>query len=127
MSIRVTDTEVKEIISTSINTTPFIITANNFVDNQVARSTAFAALNAATLKDIEMWIAAHLVYIRDPKLKEEKIGDATDTYNVPYPQGDGLKSTPYGLQAIMLDTTNILARQGKHVATIHCIYDDAND
>ena len=120
---RVTGDEVKEIISTTLTAaqvTPFITAANIVVTAQLASTD----LASATLKEIERWFAAHLVYIRDPKLKQEKIGDATDTMALGT-LGEGLKFTPYGQVVLTLDTTGNMANLGKRQSKIEAIFDSS--
>ena len=120
---RVTGDEVKEIIDTTLTAaqiTPFITAANIAVTGQLAST----SLTATTKKEIERWFAAHLVYIRNPKLKKEKIGDAEDTMNLGT-LGEGLKSTPYGQVVLTLDTTGNMANLGKRQSKIEAIFDSS--
>jgi hypothetical protein len=116
---RVTDEEVKEIISTSLDTTAFITAANLIVSEFLDSS----GLTDAHLKEIERWLAAHLVAIRDPKVLSEAIGDAQATYEVGI-LGRGLNFTSYGQQVLILDTTGKLASVGKREAKIETIQFD---
>lgn len=122
MAVRVRDIEVKEIIDTDWSPLyPFIVAANMFV-NEVLSS---AGYGEAYLKEIERWVAAHLICIADPRLKSKRIGDAEEQYNVPWvrPESLGLHTTYYGRTAIMLDTSGILSRQGKRKIVIQNIND----
>lgn len=104
---RVNGAEVKQIIETDLTAAeidPFITVANILVDQ-------ITGLSAATLKEIERWLAAHYVAIRDPRQTKEVIGDAEDTYAVKV--GFGLDGTTYGQQAKALDTTGTLVSMGK--------------
>ena len=118
MSARVTDAEVREIIDidTSItNITPFITIANLMVTEKLGDS----GLSAEMLKEIERWLAAHFVAMRDPRVKSESIGGITTSYQGT--TGEGLKSTLYGQQAILMDTTGTLANVGMKKASIGVI------
>jgi len=116
MSTRVTDAEVKRIIDTSIDTTPFIQAANLVITEKLGSE----GLGSALLKEIERWFAAHLVAVRDPMVRQEKVGDATITYDRPTP-GEGLESTIYGRQVLMLDTSGVLASLGKKKISLEAL------
>lgn len=105
MTALVSDAEVKAIIDTSRDTTPFINTADLIVTEQLASSD----LSAARLKLIELYLAAHFVAITEEKgaLKSTKMGDSEDTFGVNV--GFGLKLTRYGQQAISLDPSGVLS------------------
>ena len=120
---RVTGDEVKEIIDTTLTAaqiTPFITAANITVTSALSST----SLAATTKKEIERWFSAHLVYIRNPQLKKEKIGDAEDTMNLGT-LGEGLKSTPYGQVVLTLDTTGNMANLGKRQSKIEAIFDSS--
>jgi len=113
---RVSDNEVKEIIETDVTTTPFITIANLLVTDLLGDS----GLSDAMLKEIERWLSAHFVAIRDPREKIIKTGDAGATFFLGK-EGKGLESTPYGLQAMAMDTTGTLANLGKRAAKLDVI------
>ncbi len=113
---RVTDVEVKEIFDTDIDTTPFINTANALVTNKLASE----GLDDDTLKQIELYLAAHFACAKDPRITNEKIGDASNTYQLPK-NGSGLNATAYGEAAIMLDSTGILLNSTKQVAKLETL------
>jgi len=101
MAVRVTSTEVKEIIDTTLDdkhVDVYIGLANTMVTNTVT-----CGLSAAVLKEIERWLAAHLITItKDRQTTEEKLGDAQAKYTGTF--GEGLKSTSYGQMVLILDT-----------------------
>jgi hypothetical protein len=71
------------------------------------------ALTVDRLTIIETWLSAHFVAIRDPRYQAETMGAASATYiNSP---GPNLALTPYGQQAMLLDSTGNLAWFDKHV------------
>lgn len=113
---RVTDCEVKEILNTEVDTTPFITTANLIVTEELGTST----LSDARLKQIELYLAAHFATLRDPQVKSEKVGDASVTYAVDS-KGKGLETTAYGQTALALDTTGTLMNIDKPKAELKCI------
>ena len=114
MANRVSEAEVREIISTpQTDLLPFI-TAANIVVTRVLGSVQ-PPINTLTLKEIERWVSAHFVASRDQQISSEKIGDAEVRYATPYQGVDfvGLKSTTYGRQAMVLDPTGNLSNLNK--------------
>ena len=115
MSARVCASEVKQIISTSVEdevlTANFIDTAHAFVEANLVGNTC--ELTDAILAKIEMYLAAHFVALASSdsgsgSLKFEKLGDASESYDVSN-LGAGLNSTSYGQTAVVLDTCGVLA------------------
>lgn len=102
----VVDADVKEIIDTERDTTPFIETAQLIVDEDLADS----ELSTERLDKIVLYLAAHFVCITEEKggLKSERLGEASSSYAIPK-QLAGYHMTRYGQQAMMLDTTGKLA------------------
>jgi len=118
MTVRVTDTEVKEIISTTVTTTAFITAANITVTALLGSSTV---LSAVQLKEIERWLAAHLIACGfDPVAKSEKTDEAAVTYAIGQ-LGKGLDFTAYGQMVKMLDVTGTLATAGLKKAEFKAI------
>jgi hypothetical protein len=118
---RTTVAAVRDIISTEIEEGAInacINTAHHIVDAQLVDD---AILDAEMLTDIEMYLAAHFVAVRDPRATSERIGNE---YQVAYERGEtgqGLKATTYGQQAIGLDYTGKLAALGLKQATIRLV------
>lgn len=104
MPQRVTDPEVKAILDTSIDTTPFITLASLQIDQHLAS----AGLSAALLKELERWLAAHLACIRDPRFTQVRTEGDAFTYEQGK-MGMGLQATRYGQQVLAMDPTGILA------------------
>jgi hypothetical protein len=115
---RVTDAEVKTIFDTSIDTTPFITTANLIVTENLGE----ASLSDDRLKQIELYLSAHLACLRDPRVSQEKIGDASNTHEGK--TGMGLDRTSYGQMVRMLDSTGLLADSELKTASIQTIRAD---
>ncbi len=114
---RVTDAEVKEIMATSIDTTPFIEVANLEVTEKLGDS----SLSTDRLKQIEKFLAAHLSCMKDPRVSNKKIGDASKSYSG-VGGGLSLNATSYGQTVKMLDTTGILERNdGKKSASFESL------
>jgi len=107
---RVTADEVKEILEVSADVlattpdlTPFITSANLLVTDLLGTS----SLSSDQLKEIERWLAAHFVAIRDPRRSYERAGSVGEGFQ--HRLGLRLEVTTYGQQAIALDTTGTLA------------------
>lgn len=116
---RVTDEMVAEIIdydSTNItDLTPFINAAHEVVDGLLSGE----GYSSDLLTEIERWLAAHFLAIRDPRPKTEKTDGAATTY---YGRdGLNLDATPYGQQAKVLDMNGVLASAGKRKASFGVI------
>lgn len=111
MAVRCSGDEVKEIIDTTLSASdivPFITIANLVINEKLDGE----GLSADFLKEIERWLSAHYVAIRDPRLSKVKVDDIEETYFLG--KGDkGLGSTPYGVQVLAMDTTGILKDLGK--------------
>lgn len=110
MAVRVDSAEVKVVIDTSLtDLTAFILVASQQVDR-------ISGLTAAVLKEIERWLAAHFVAIRDKRTSKDNVGDSSHTYEGK--TGMGLQFTRYGQQALLLDTTGTLAKLGLRKASL---------
>ena len=106
---RVSDAEVKRIISTELDTTPFITTANVLVNQYLGSE----SLSDALMRQIELYWSAHLVALREPQPADETVGRTKIKY-----QGKTdmmLKATFYGQTVLTLDPTGILDRLGRRV------------
>lgn len=114
MANRVTGTEVKEIINTSLSAAavePFITPANLIVTGKCS-----STYSAAELKEIERWLAAHFVAIRDPSLSaviRQQAGKVSQEYLLSRSNiTSALETTPYGQQALAMDYQGTLAGVG---------------
>ena len=109
---RTTVSEVKIILdgtelSSSI-ITGFINSANIFVTNALSGK----GLDESVLKEIEMWLAAHMITsTRERQIKKAGAGGATVEYAGYW--GTGLNGTSYGQMAVMLDTSKTLEAMAK--------------
>ncbi len=119
MAVRVTAAEVvtltgSELESTTIDT--FVVTANLIVNANLTGS----GLSDDLLKEIEKYLAAHLIGIsRERQTQREEIGGDT---NEEYAKlGLALDATTYGQMVKVMDTTGALANLGKKKATIESI------
>jgi len=111
MAVRVTATEVKGVITTTLTDdeiTPYITSANVYVTARLGSS----ALIDAVLKEIERWMTAHMIASTKTRQEiEAEAGSAKIKYSDNY--DTGLKSTSFGQMCISLDTTGLLAQEGK--------------
>jgi hypothetical protein len=118
MAVRVSATEVRVIITTALEDADidaYIALANTMVTNTVT-----CGLAAATLKEIERWLTAHLISVTKQRMTtDEKLGEASVKYAGVY--GEGLKSTSYGQMVLELDTCGSFAKLGKKAASIKSI------
>jgi len=120
MANRATEAEVKEIIDTALTAeeiTPFLNSANVVVTDVLTNE----GYGTSLLKQIEMWLAAHFVAIRDPRIAKEKLGDADATYQGK--TGLGLNYTSYGQQVMLMEHHGKLAEisSGKGSAEVMVI------
>ena len=99
---------VKEIVTTNMtDLTAFITAANLIVTDKLSSS----GLSAATLTEIERWLAAHFVVCKERQPTSKRIGETEESYN--WNTNTGLLRTTYGQAAIALDTTGTLSKIGK--------------
>jgi hypothetical protein len=115
---RVTEAEVREIIEVdaALVLTPFITIANLLVTTHLAAEISDTDL----LKEIERWLAAHFVAVRDPRATSESIDSVSRSFEQ-MKMGEGLMGTRYGQQAALLDTSGKLQNLTLKKATFHGI------
>src|SRR5436190_8170813 len=102
---RIIDGQVKEILDTDIeDTTPFITAANVLINKLLLSS----GLTDPQLVEIERWLAAHFACMMDDRETRVKADQAEATFEGKTDMG--LKFTRYGQQAMLLDTSGILAQ-----------------
>jgi len=91
----------------SVDAEPAIAVANLLVDELLGGQ----SLTEARLTQIELYLSAHFVSIsqRDGPLAAQVLGEATERYFNIY--GAGFSSTRFGQQAMILDTSGILAEE----------------
>lgn len=117
---RTTEAEVKKIIDTALTddqVKPFLISANILITDILLDE----GYSIDLLKEIEKWLAAHFVAIRDPQVMKEKIGEVDAAYQGK--TGLGLNYTSYGQQVMLLEYHGKLAEiaQGKGPAEVKVI------
>lgn len=109
MAIRVNDPDLRSTLKCGDipDLLIFMQSANVIVDALLGTS----SLSSPVLTLIEMYVAAHLYTVSEERgsLAAETIGDVTERYHNTYKAGFG--STRFGQQAIVLDSTGVLARE----------------
>lgn len=125
MAYRIKSSDITGVIDfdPSINDlTPFIEAAEELVTEVCQNASALPGIpsanqppyTAARLAIIEKWLAAHFLAIRDPRFASETTGPASASYQQQV--GLNLGLTPYGQQAMLLDTKGGLAWLDKHIS-----------
>lgn len=110
MAYRVLPSEVKNVINTTTADsilTEHIRVASNIVDVHLSD----VSLSDETLRNIELYLAAHFSALYAPEAgmaNEEQIGSARNRYDYQKGLGEGLKLTRFGAMALMLDTSATL-------------------
>ena len=119
MAARVTSSEVKVVVSTSIDnvTTPFIDIATLIVDEDLADY----GMSADRLTKIELYLAAHFVAMKEERggLTRTRTGDSEDYFRAF--MGDGLKATRYGQTAMLIDSSGRLSGLGLRKASLEAL------
>ena len=104
---RVTNSDVLGIFATDIATTPFIVTANLIVNEELV---PLALYSEARLFQLELWLSAHFACMLDPRETSVQAG-ATASFEGKTAMG--LDFTRYGQQVKILDKSGTLARLDK--------------
>lgn len=119
--VRTTSTEVLQLMdgcttnSTIIDS--LIKAASMIVDRVFSGDTT---MSSAQLTEIERWLTAHMIASTVFRsASEEKIGDAAIKYAGKW--GEMLKSTPYGQMVLLLDTSMLMSKAGKELASIYAV------
>jgi len=111
-----------EPVSTSVDAQ--IAIATTLVDDNLVGQ----GLSEAALKNIELFLSAHftLLTVENGPLAKKMIGEASEGYHNVYK--GGLLSTRFGQQAVMIDTSGVLAElsdrsenPGRKTATLEVV------
>ncbi len=111
MAYRVTTEEVLTIIDTSLTDVDAFIAAANVTITGMCGSD----YDNDVLKELERWLAAHLVSIRDPSksaFTEQNADGPSQKYQLTSRNPVGLATTRYGQQVLILDYLGKLANLG---------------
>lgn len=119
----VTTADVQKIYPTTSDLSGFLATAQLIVTEQLSNLTP--ALSSAMLDQITIYLTAHFAVIGLDKggLRREKLGDSDESYRVPGDNDIGFRSTMYGQQAMLLDTSGTLAAMGAKAATLPGLFE----
>ena len=107
MANRTNAAAVEDVLDTDLSSgavTKFVDTANILVTEYLVGE----GLSDALLLEIETYLAAHLVTLRDRRTAKEGAGGVSFTYQGNF--GMGLDSSQYGQTAQVLDSTGILSK-----------------
>lgn len=116
--------DVKEIIDTDLSDAAI----NNFINMAYVRTIQLDGElgncgGDAALLEIQKLLAVHFLTMYERQPKSEKVGEVSVTFMGQ--DGEGLKASLYGQQALALDCSGILARAGLKKATFQVwSYDD---
>jgi hypothetical protein len=126
MAVRVTATEVKEIMdgltATDSIIETFINAASAVIDSVFSGDTT---TGVTLLKELERYLAAHFIASTIfRQTSKEKLGEADVTYTGKW--GENLASTSYGQTVRLLDLTGKMSQIGKSAASVFAVtsFDD---
>lgn len=125
MANRVTATEVKQIITTTLSDEAigvFITPANLLVTSKLGT----LGMSDELLKEIERWLSAHFIsiFLQSDKndggtMTRDKVGESEREWKVSQQfKENTLGMTNYGKQAVLLDTSGTLVDLGKRKVKI---------
>mgnify|MGYP000919659445 CR=1 FL=1 len=100
---RVTAAEVKDVIDTELEDSEINACINTAHVMIAGRSRMLTELDDDTLAQIETWLAAHFVSVREPRVEQETVDETTVRYALP--RASSITESTYGQVAIALDTT----------------------
>ena len=123
MAIRVTASEVREIMKNLSSTTTdlvidtYIIPASGIIDKVFEGDTS---IGPTLIKELERWLTAHLIASTIERMSnDEKLGEAEVKYIGKF--GMKLESTPYGQNVLLFDITGKMGNLGTGNATMYAI------
>lgn len=120
MAQRIRQEEVLELVTTTkTNVTAHMRTAAAIV----AQHLEDKGLSEAILSQIELYLACHFTVLSDPDSPQATVYERLDGAEVRYrgKDGEGLRSTLFGQQALALDPTGRLAEAGQIRASLKAI------
>lgn len=103
----VTADDVKEIIDTELTDARIA----NFINLAYVTTDGLDLTDAEVEKQLQLWLAAHYLTVYEGVIQSQNVAGE---YSVTYARivGEGLRSSPYGQQAIALDPTGKLTKLG---------------
>lgn len=99
----------------SLDLQPFIDTAVSIVDDIEALGDS--CMNAAKLELVERWLSAHFASMLSPMATSKSIAGASMSFEG-VASGQGIASTRFGVQAMVVDCTGHLRRLENGPATM---------
>lgn len=110
MAIRATVADVRILLDDSTATVDLFISQANIVVDELLAPGGSSSLSNERLALIETYIATHFATLVREKgaIQESQIGESKERYHNIY--AAGFKATRYGQQAILFDTTGVLAK-----------------
>lgn len=116
----VTTDDVKKIYPTESDLSGFLRTANLVVTTQLSGK----GLDSSVTDEITIYLTAHFATIGLDKggLRRQRLGDGDESYKTPGDKDLGFKSTLYGQQAMLLDTTGTLASMGASAQSLPALF-----
>jgi len=111
MGQRVADSEVKALVDTVRDATPFIRTASLIIDEELADQ----GMTDGRLTQIELYLSAHFLTVAEERggMIRSATGESAETYSDIYKGMEGFNITRFGQQAISLDESGKLASMSK--------------
>lgn len=109
-----TAAQVKSVIQTSLSDSDI----DAFMDDAVLiveQCASIASGSESLQKSVVKWVTAHLINFAEANggvVSMKVLGSATEAY-ANAPMGEFLKSSVYGMQALMMDRTGCLAKIGQ--------------
>lgn len=116
---RVTAAAVKDVIETALADSEINACINTAHVMIAGRSRMLTELDDDTLTQIETWLAAHFVSVREPRVVQETVDDTTVRYE--QPKAGSITESTYGQVAIALDTTLSLTGATTRRAVIEAV------
>lgn len=123
----VTVDNVKAIYPTTLDVAPFLDVAQKYV-NSLALSSK--GLSADLVDPVVLYFTAHLLVLTAEQggLRRRRLGDGDESYKTPGDFDIGLRSTRFGQQAMILDSTGTLAAKtsGSGLKALFTVVGDGN-
>lgn len=118
----VTTDDVKKVYPTTADLSGYLLTAQVITDNMLSSK----GIVQPVLDQITIYMAAHFATIGLEKggLRNEKMGDAEESYKTPGDKDLGFKATLFGQQALLLDTSGTLSSMGANSQSLPALFDN---
>lgn len=116
----VTVNDVKTVYPTTEDLSGYLRTATLIVSEELSNK----GLTTARLDEITIYLTAHFATIGLDQggLRRKRMGESDESYKTPGDKDLGLKSTLFGQQAILLDTSGTLAVVGSSAQTLPALF-----